>query len=87
MTLKETLAQLEALGTEKMRAQNSKHGAGKNQFGVRLGDIRKVAKQVKADHKLAMALWKTKNIDGLQGLHLAVRADLDQRNGEEAGLT
>jgi hypothetical protein len=36
-TLKETLAQLEALGNEKVRAQNSKNGAGDNQFGVRLG--------------------------------------------------
>ncbi len=63
MTLEETLEQLEALGTEKMRAQNSKHGAGKNQFGVRLGDIRRLAKTIKTDHVLAKALWKTKNID------------------------
>ena len=41
MTLKKTLAQLEALGNEKMRAQNTKHGAGDKQYGVRLGDIRK----------------------------------------------
>lgn len=34
-----------------------------NQFGVRLGEIRKVAKKVKADHELAMALWETGNID------------------------
>jgi hypothetical protein len=40
MTLKETLKQLEALGNQKMRAQNRKHGASDNQFGVRLGDIR-----------------------------------------------
>ena len=38
MTLEETLTQLEALGTDKMRAQN-KHGAGENQFGVRLGNL------------------------------------------------
>ena len=29
MTLEETLKQLEAIGSEKMRAQNTKHGAGK----------------------------------------------------------
>ncbi len=40
MTLKEALKQLEALGTEKMRAQNAKNGAGDNQFGVRRGDVR-----------------------------------------------
>ncbi len=62
-TLEETLTQLEALGTEKMRAQNSKHGAGKNQFGVRRGDVQTLAKKIKTNHELARALWKTKNID------------------------
>ena len=63
MTLKETLKQLEALGTEKMRQQNKKHGAGDNQFGVRMGDIRKLADKIKTNHELALALWKTGNID------------------------
>jgi 3-methyladenine DNA glycosylase AlkD len=63
MTLEETLTQLEALGNEKMRAQNTKNGAGDNQFGVRLGDIRKLAKKIKTNHELAVALWEIKNID------------------------
>jgi len=63
MTLQETLAQLQALGDEKMRAQNNKNGAGNNQFGVRLGDIRKLAKEIKTNHELAIALWETGNID------------------------
>lgn len=63
MTLKETLKELKALGNEKMREQNTKNGAGKKQFGVKRGDVRKVAKKIKADHKLALALWKTGNID------------------------
>jgi 3-methyladenine DNA glycosylase AlkD len=63
MTLKETLKQLEALGNERMRAQNRKHGARDNQFGVRLGDIRKLATEIKTNHELALALWKTGNID------------------------
>lgn len=63
MTLKEALAELEALGDEKVRAQNRKNGAGKNQFGVRHGDIRKLAAKIKGDHELALALWKTTNID------------------------
>jgi len=62
-TLKETLAQLEALGNDKVRAQNSKNGAGDNQFGVRLGDIRKLAAKIKTNHALAIALWETGNID------------------------
>jgi 3-methyladenine DNA glycosylase AlkD len=63
MTLKDALAQLKALGDEKVRARNRKHGAGDNQFGVAMGDIRKVAAKIKRDHELALALWDTGNID------------------------
>jgi len=63
MTLKATLAQLESLGNEKVRAHNRKHGAGANQFGVRLGDIRKLAATIKTNDALAIALWDTGNID------------------------
>jgi 3-methyladenine DNA glycosylase AlkD len=63
VTLKDTLAQLKALGNEKVRAHNTKHGAGSNQFGVRMGDIRKLAATIKANDTLAAALWKTGNVD------------------------
>ncbi len=63
MTLKETLTQLKEFSNEKMYAQNIKRGAGDNQFGVRLGDIRKLAKKIKVNHELALELWETKNID------------------------
>lgn len=63
MTLKETLAQLKALGNEKVRAQNAKGGAGKNQYGVNLGDIRVLAKKIKTNHALALSLWDTGNVD------------------------
>ncbi len=62
-TLKKALKQLEALGNEKVRAQNKKHGSGDNQFGVRHGDIRKLATELKTDHELAIALWETGNVD------------------------
>ena len=63
MTLKEIIKQLESLGNEKTRAHNTKNGAGDNQFGVPRGDIRVLAKKVKTNHALALALWKTGNID------------------------
>lgn len=68
MTLKDALKQLKAFGDEKVRAQNAKSGhwgpgAGDNQFGVKHGDIRTLAKKIKADHKLALSLWDTGNID------------------------
>jgi 3-methyladenine DNA glycosylase AlkD len=63
MTRTETLKQLKALGSEKVRAQNAKAGAGDNQFGVSLGDIRKLAKKIKTNHELALSLWETGNVD------------------------
>jgi 3-methyladenine DNA glycosylase AlkD len=55
MTLKETLTKLKALGDEKMRIQNAKNGADDNQFGVKLGDIRTLAKTIQTDHELGKA--------------------------------
>jgi 3-methyladenine DNA glycosylase AlkD len=63
VTLQDTLERMEALGNEKVRAQNRKHGAGNNQFGLRLGDIRKLAEKIKTNHQLAIALWDTGNTD------------------------
>lgn len=63
MTPKEILKELEAKGDARRRAHNTKFGAGNNQFGVAMGDIRALAKKIKPDHKLALALWNTGNID------------------------
>jgi 3-methyladenine DNA glycosylase AlkD len=62
-TLKSTLAQLESLGNDKVRALNIRNGAGPNQFGVKLGDIRKVAAKIKSDNGLPALLWATGNLD------------------------
>lgn len=63
ITVKDLLKQLEALGDEKVRAHNTKWGASDNQFGVKLGDIRTLAKKIKTNHELGKALWKTGNVD------------------------
>lgn len=63
MNLNEAMKQLKALGNAKVRAQNAKAGAGDNQFGVSLGEIRKLAKKIKRDHALALAPWDTGNAD------------------------
>ena len=63
MTFKETLEQLEALGDEKTRAYNTKNGVGQNQYGVKLGELRNVAKKIKTNHELALKLWETENFD------------------------
>lgn len=70
LTPQDALAQLEALGDDARRAHNAKTGPDgipgvpmHKQFGVKTGDIRALAKKIKADHALAMELWKTGNLD------------------------
>ncbi len=64
MTKQEIFDQFEALGSESVRKRNRKNGATDNQFGVKMGDIRKIAKKIKIDHALAMELWDTENLEG-----------------------
>ena len=63
MTLNEILKQLKTLGNEKTRSYNTRNGAGDNQFGVSLGDIRTLANKIRTDHSLALSLWETGNVD------------------------
>jgi 3-methyladenine DNA glycosylase AlkD len=81
MTVNEALKQLEALGSEKLRAQNAKRGAPDNQYGCQLGDIRKLAKKLKTDHQLGLELWGTGNVDAqLLGVLLLKPADLSAKD-------
>jgi 3-methyladenine DNA glycosylase AlkD len=63
MTVNEIFARLESLGDDARRAHNRKAGAPDNQFGVKLGDIRAMAKRIKTNQELALNLWKTGNVD------------------------
>jgi 3-methyladenine DNA glycosylase AlkD len=63
MNVNEILKQLKSLGNDSRRAHNTKSGAPDNQFGVKLGDIRLIAKKLKTDHDLALKLWDTGNVD------------------------
>jgi 3-methyladenine DNA glycosylase AlkD len=57
------MAELESLGDPKARERNAKHGVDANQYGLKMGDIRNVAKKIKTDHSLARELWATGNYD------------------------
>lgn len=63
MTVDDILKELKSLSNEKTLAHNKKFGAGDNQFGVKMGDIRALAKKLKTNHELALQLWETENID------------------------
>lgn len=63
MTVKEVLKQLESKADDARRKHNTKYGAPDNQFGVKLGDVRAIAKKIKTDHDLALKLWDTGNLE------------------------
>lgn len=63
MTCDEILSRLESLGDAKWKAAAIKRGSSPNQFGVKMGDIRAVAKEAKTDHDRAMELWQTGNLE------------------------
>ena len=60
-TVEQVLDRLKASGNEATRKSNARWGAGDNQFGVKHGDIRVLAKTLQAD--LAVPLWETGNVD------------------------
>lgn len=62
-TLATTLASLQALADPKVYAQNAKRGIGENQYGAKLGDIRKLAAKIKSNDALARELWSTGNFE------------------------
>jgi 3-methyladenine DNA glycosylase AlkD len=62
-TVKEILKQLESLANEKTHTHNIKYGATENQFGVKHGDIRTLAKKLATQTEIAMPLWETGNAD------------------------
>lgn len=55
-TVTELLAELAALEDPRARAVNERHG---DDHGVNLGKLRAIAKRLKTDHELALALWAT----------------------------
>lgn len=65
MTLQETMAELEALGSESIRKVLRKHGARDPFFGVRIGDMKPLLKRAKGDQALVRALWASGNSDAM----------------------
>lgn len=65
MTLEETMQLLEDKGTEQTRKTFRRHGAPESIFGVKVGDLKPIAKQIKGDQALAMQLYATGNSDAM----------------------
>ena len=63
MQLAEVMKVLEAEGTAQNRKIYARHGAREPMFGVSYGVLRKLARRIKTDHELGLALWDTGNHD------------------------
>jgi 3-methyladenine DNA glycosylase AlkD len=65
MTRDEVLIELEKLGTEQNRKIYRRHGAKDPLYGVSFANLYALAKKIKRDHDLAVALWETGNCDAM----------------------
>ena len=60
MAVDQILAKLESLGVEEDRAGMARFGINvENAYGIRIPVLRKMAKEIGANHELAQALWET----------------------------
>lgn len=74
------MARLADLGTEQTKRTFRRHGAREPLFGVKVGDLKKLVKDVKKDPALALALYETGNSDAMYLAGLAAdpkRMDAD----------
>ena len=65
MTLDETMKLLADKGTEQTRKTYKRHGAPEPMFGVKIGDLKPIAKLIKGDQALALQLYATGNSDAM----------------------
>lgn len=65
MNVPEIMQQLEAWGSQTVRDIYARQGAGPHLFGVQMGKLRDLAKQIGIQHELALELWNTGNEDAM----------------------
>lgn len=65
MTLDETMKALAAKASATTKRTLMRHGAPEPIFGVRIGDMKPIRKQIKGDQALAMQLYATGNSDAM----------------------
>ncbi len=63
MTLDDVMKRLEAKGSESVKRIFLRHGAKEPFFGVKVGDMKPIAKAIKGRQDLALALYATGNSD------------------------
>ncbi|KXK57167.1 MAG: DNA alkylation repair enzyme [Chlorobi bacterium OLB7] len=63
MTAEEVFQQLESLGSEQTRKTYRRHGVLGEMYGVSYANLGALAKKLKRNHPLALALWQSGNHD------------------------
>lgn len=64
-TVAEVMQELQRLGSAQTRKTFARHGAPESMFGVKVGDLKKVAKQIRGNQELALELYETGNSDAM----------------------
>ena len=64
-TVSQVMSALKKAGTEQTRKTFARHGAPENFFGVKVGDLKVIAKQIKGNQELACELYETGNTDAM----------------------
>jgi 3-methyladenine DNA glycosylase AlkD len=72
VTYEEVMKYLEEVGTEQTRNTFIKHGATREFYGVKVGDMKKILKYVKKDQALALKLYDSGNSDAMYLAGLAI---------------
>lgn len=65
VTLEEIMTKLEGMGSEQTKKTFIRHGAKEPLFGVKVGDMKKLVKDVKKNQEVARALYETGNSDAM----------------------
>jgi 3-methyladenine DNA glycosylase AlkD len=64
-TVTKVMSALKAKGSEQTRKIFARHGAGDNMFGVKVADLKVIAKTIKGEQDLAMELYDSGNYDAM----------------------
>ena len=75
-TLDQVMKALKAKGSEQTRKIFERHGAaGGEMYGVKVADLKVIAKTIKGDQELALALFESGNYDAmyLAGMVMTLR--------------
>ncbi|MCM3628901.1 DNA alkylation repair protein [Paenibacillus glycanilyticus] len=76
MTFDEVMEALEGMGSEQTKSTYLRHGALEPFFGVKIGDMKKLVKEVKKDQELVYKLYDSGNYDAMYLAGLTVNPKL-----------